>query len=310
VVVAGETARPQAQQGDRDDHGHRGHHDGRRRHAAVRMTGVSETEDQYDREGAESCGEDDPGRCPGSLGGREYPGLSSAHFPDGTLRPVAETDLITIVVADDQRLIRDGIRVILDHEPGMHVVGEASDGLEAVGVVARLRPRVVLMDIQMPVLDGLQAARRILQESRATSVLMLTTFDDDEYIYRALQSGASGFLLKDSPQSQLIGAVRAIAAGGALIDPLTTRRLIGRFASAVRPARAVPSALSELTGRELDVLRLVAEGLSNAEIAERLIVEESTVKTHMGHILTKLNLRDRVQAVVLAYETGLVRAEP
>jgi DNA-binding NarL/FixJ family response regulator len=168
----------------------------------------------------------------------------------------------------------------------------------------------VLMDIRMPVLDGLEAARRILQASRATSVLMLTTFDDDEYIYRALQCGASGFLLKDSPQSQLIGAVRAIAAGGALIDPLTTRRLIGRFASAVRPARAVPSVLSELTGRELDVLRLVAEGLSNAEIAGRLVVEESTVKTHMGHILTKLNLRDRVQAVVLAYETGLVRAEP
>jgi DNA-binding NarL/FixJ family response regulator len=274
------------------------------------MTGVSETEDQNGREGAESCGEDDPGRCPGSPGRREYPGLSSAHPRNGTLRSVAETDLITIVVADDQRLIRDGIRVILDHEPGMRVVGEASDGLEAVGVVARLRPRVVLMDIQMPVLDGLEAARRILQASRATSVLMLTTFDDDEYIYRALQCGASGFLLKDSPQSQLIGAVRAIAAGGALIDPLTTRRLIGRFASAVRPARAVPSILSELTGRELDVLRLVAEGLSNAEIAERLVVEESTVKTHMGHILTKLNLRDRVQAVVLAYETGFVRAEP
>jgi DNA-binding NarL/FixJ family response regulator len=196
---------------------------------------------------------------------------------------VAETDLITIVVADDQRLIRDGIRVILDHEPGVRVVGEASDGLEA--------------------------ARRILQASRATSVLMLTTFDDDEYIYRALQCGASGFLLKDSPQSQLVGAIRAIAAGGALIDPLTTRRLIGRFTSAVRPARAVPSTLSELTGRELDVLRLVAEGLSNAEIAERLVVGESTVKTHIGHILAKLNLRDRVQAVVLAYETGLVRAE-
>jgi DNA-binding NarL/FixJ family response regulator len=164
----------------------------------------------------------------------------------------------------------------------MRVVGEASDGLEAVGVVARLRPRLVLMDIQMPVLDGLEAARRILQASRATSVLMLTTFDDDEYIYRALQCGASGFLLKDSPQSQLIGAVRAVAAGGALIDPLTTRRLIGRFTSAVRPARAVPPILGELTGRELDVLRLVAEGLSNAEIAERLVVEESTVKTHMG----------------------------
>jgi CheY-like chemotaxis protein len=169
------------------------------------MTGVSETEDQYDREGAEPCGEDDPGRCPGSPGRREYPGLSSAHCPNGTLPSVAETDLITIVVADDQRLIRDGIRVILDHEPGMRVLGEASDGLEAVGVVARLRPRVVLMDIQMPVLDGLEAARRILQASRATSVLMLTTFDDDEYIYRALQCGASGFLLKDSPQAHSSG---------------------------------------------------------------------------------------------------------
>jgi DNA-binding NarL/FixJ family response regulator len=222
---------------------------------------------------------------------------------------VVATDLITIVVADDQRLIRDGIRVILDDEPGMSVIGEASDGLEAVSVVARLHPRVVLMDIQMPVLDGLQAAGRILLASRATSVLMLTTFDDDEYIYRALHSGASGFLLKDSPQSQLVEAVRAIAAGGALIDPLTTRRLIGRFTSAVRPAREVPSVLSALTGRELDVLRLVAEGLSNAEIAERLVVEESTIKTHIGHILAKLNLRDRVQAVVLAYETGFVRAE-
>jgi DNA-binding NarL/FixJ family response regulator len=268
---------------------------------------MSQTEDQHRREGAESGGKDDPGRCPGSPGRRKYPGLSGAHAPNGTLRSVADTDLITIVVADDQRLIRDGIRVILDHEPGMRVVGEASDGLEAVGVVTRLRPRLVLMDIQMPVLDGLQAARRILQASQATRVLMLTTFDDDEYIYQALPSG---FLLKDSPQSQLVEAVRAIAAGGALIDPLTTRRLIGRFASAVRPARAVPSALGELTGRELDVLRLVAEGLSNAEIAERLVVEESTVKTHIGHILAKLNLRDRVQAVVLAYETGLVRAEP
>jgi len=220
---------------------------------------------------------------------------------------VTQTDLITIVVADDQRLIRDGIRVILDHEPGMRVVGEACDGLEAVGVVARLRPLVALLDIQMPVLDGLEAARRILQASRATSVLMLTTFDDDEYIYRALQSGASGFLLKDSPQSQLIEAVRAIAAGGALIDPLTTRRLIGRFASAVRPARAVPSILSELTGRELDVLRLVAEGLSNAEIAGRLYLSDATVKSHVARVLAKLGLRDRVQVVILAYETGIVR---
>src|SRR5580693_8973625 len=178
------------------------------------MTGMSETEDQYGREGAQSCGQDDPGHGPGSPGRREYPRLNSAHFPNGTLRSVAQTDLIPIVVADDQRLIRDGIRVILDHEPGMRVVGEASDGLEAVGVVARLRPRVVLMDIQMPGLDGLEAARRILQASRVTSVLMLTTFDDDEYIYRALQNGASGFLLKDSPQSQLVEAVRAIAAGG------------------------------------------------------------------------------------------------
>ena len=160
------------------------------------------------------------------------------------------TDLITIVVADDQRLIRDGICVILDNEPGMSVIGEASDGLEAVSVVERLHPRVVLMDIQMPVLDGLQAARRILLAPRATSVLMLTTFDDDEYIYQALHSGASGFLLKDSPQSQLVEAVRAVAAGGALIDPLTTRRLIGRFTSAVRPAVDVPSVLGVLTGRE------------------------------------------------------------
>jgi DNA-binding NarL/FixJ family response regulator len=223
---------------------------------------------------------------------------------------VAETEPISIVVADDQRLIRDGIRVILDNEPGLRVVGEAANGQEAIDLVARLNPRIVLMDVQMPVLDGLQAARRILQRSGTCRVLMLTTFDDDEYIYESLRVGASGFLLKDSPQSQLVAGVRAVAAGGALIDPLTTRRLIGRFTSAVRPARAVPASLGELTSRELDVLRLVADGLSNAEIADRLVVEESTVKTHIGHILTKLNLRDRVQAVVLAYETGFVRAGP
>jgi DNA-binding NarL/FixJ family response regulator len=215
---------------------------------------------------------------------------------------------ISVVIADDQRLVRAGFRVILAGEPAITVVGEAADGLEAVELTRSLAPAVVLMDIRMPHLDGLAAARQILASSRSR-VLILTTFDADEYVYEALKMGASGFLLKDAPPDQLIAAVRCIAAGDALIDPSITRRLIGRFAHAVRPPSRQPAQLKDLTLRELDVLRLVARGLANAEIARELVVEESTVKTHVSRILLKLGLRDRVQAVVIAYESGYVTPE-
>ncbi len=212
---------------------------------------------------------------------------------------------IRVVIVDDQRLVRTGIRVILEDEPDLEVVGEAGDGSEAIGLVRDLRPDVVLMDIRMPGMDGLQATRRILAQD-ATRVLVLTTFDADEYVYDALRAGASGFLLKDSPAGQLLASVRAAAAGDAAIDPAVTRRLLDRFAVAARPAGRAPAALSELTPRELDVFKLICRGLSNPEIAAELHVEETTVKTHVGRILAKLDLRDRVQAVILGYESGLV----
>jgi DNA-binding NarL/FixJ family response regulator len=215
---------------------------------------------------------------------------------------------ITVVVADDQRLVRAGFRVILSAEADIEVVGEAADGLEAIAQVRALAPAVVLMDIRMPNMDGLTAAARILSGSNSR-VLILTTFDADEYVYETLKLGASGFLLKDAPPDQLLAAVRCAAAGDALIDPSITRRLIPRFARAARPDSLIPARLHELTARELDVLRLVAKGLANAEIAEQLVVEESTIKTHVSRILTKLGLRDRVQAVVLAYESGFVVPE-
>jgi DNA-binding NarL/FixJ family response regulator len=222
--------------------------------------------------------------------------------PDAPGRP------ITVVIADDQRLLRTGFRVILDAEPDLTVVGEAGDGRAAVDVVLRRRPDVVLMDIRMPEMDGLEAAQRILAEpGLRTGVLMLTTFDLNEYVYEALRIGASGFLLKDTPADRLLDAVRVVAAGDALIAPSITRRLIGHFATAARPAAdGVPEALSELTARELEVLTLLARGLSNAEVAAELVLGENTVKTHVARVLSKLGLRDRVQAVVLAYETGLV----
>ena len=218
---------------------------------------------------------------------------------------------ISVVIADDQRLLRTGFRVILDDEPDIKVVGEAADGRSAVDVVSRRRPDVVLMDIRMPELDGLQAAQRILSDPELdTAVLMLTTFDLDQYIYDALRIGASGFLLKDTPADRLLDAVRVAAAGDALLAPSITRRLIEKFARAARPEPGtVPAALAELTSRELDVLRLVARGLSNAEIAAQLVLGENTIKTHVAHLLSKLDLRDRVQAVVVAYETGLVARE-
>jgi DNA-binding NarL/FixJ family response regulator/class 3 adenylate cyclase len=219
---------------------------------------------------------------------------------------------ITAVVADDQRLVRTGFRVILDAEPDIKVVGEAADGQAALDVIRRTRPDVALMDIRMPELDGLKAAEAILADDELqTAVLMLTTFDLDEYIYDALRIGASGFLLKDAPADRLLDAVRVAASGDALLAPSVTRRLIERFAHAARPESAgVPDALAELTARELEVLRLMARGLSNAEIADELVLGENTVKTHVAHVLGKLELRDRVQAVVLAYECGLVAPEP
>src|SRR5215208_5445212 len=215
---------------------------------------------------------------------------------------------ISVVVADDQELVRTGFRVILDSEPDIEVVGEAADGREAIETAKQLAPDVVLMDIRMPVLDGLAATRRIVTgpDSRPR-VLILTTFDLDEYVYEALRSGASGFMLKDNPADQLITAIRVVAEGEALLAPQITRRLICEFARR-RPSTARPEQLQILTERETEVLKLVAHGLSNSEIASELHVAETTVRTHVGHLLTKLELRDRVQAVVLAYESGLIRA--
>jgi DNA-binding NarL/FixJ family response regulator len=209
---------------------------------------------------------------------------------------------IRVLVADDQAMMRAGFRMILEAQPDIEVVGEASDGVQAVEAAARLRPDVVLMDIRMPRLDGVEATRRLAGHK----VLILTTFGLDEYIVDTLRAGASGFLLKDAPPEELVKAVRVVAAGDALLSPAVTRRLLDRVVPRLdRPERESPAALSELTDREREVLRLLAQGLSNREIADRLVVGEATVKTHVSHVLMKLGLRDRVQAVVLAYEVGL-----
>jgi DNA-binding NarL/FixJ family response regulator len=211
---------------------------------------------------------------------------------------------IRVLVADDQAMVRAGFRMLLGSETDIEVVGEAGDGLEAVRRAAVTDPTVVLMDIRMPELDGLEATRRILAGNPWARVLVLTTFDLDEYLYEALAAGASGFVLKDDPPEQLLAAIRTVAAGDALLSPAVTRRVIQEFTRIRRPP---PSArLDELTARELDVLRLVAAGLSNAEIARALYIGEGTVKTHVTHLLQKLELRDRVQAVVLAHRSGLV----
>jgi DNA-binding NarL/FixJ family response regulator len=202
---------------------------------------------------------------------------------------------IRVLVADDQSMIRAGFRLLLAREPDIDVIAEARNGIEAVQQAARFHPTVVLMDIRMPELDGLQATRHILAADASARVLILTTFDLDEYVYDALQAGASGFVLKDDPPEQLIAALRTVAAGNALLSPAVTKRVIRRFARLPRPAP--PEAVDELTARELDIFRLIAEGLSNAEIAERLYISDTTVKTHVTHVLQKLNLRDRVQAV-------------
>jgi DNA-binding NarL/FixJ family response regulator len=215
--------------------------------------------------------------------------------------------VIRVLLVDDQTLVRDGFRMILDAQDDIEVVGEARDGVEAVVEARELRPDVVLMDIRMPGRDGLQATRDVVRELSDTRVLILTTFDLNEYVYEAMRAGASGFLLKDVPRAQLIDGVRTVAAGDALLAPAITRRLIEQFVK--RPPasiRPLPPSLDALTARELEVLKLVAAGLSNSEIAARLVVSEATVKTHVAHALAKLDLRDRVQAVVFAYESGLV----
>ena len=219
----------------------------------------------------------------------------------------AEMAPIRVLVVDDQELVRSGFCVILDAADGITVVGEAANGEAAVSQVAARSPDVVLMDIRMPGMDGLEATRLITQDSSAApKVVMLTTFDLDDYVYEALRAGASGFLLKDSPRHDLIAAIRAAAAGDALLAPSVTRRLIEAFARRPPEATPSPSQLASLTARERDVLLLLARGRSNAEIAVALFVTEATVKTHVGNVLAKLGLRDRVQAVILAYETGLV----
>jgi DNA-binding NarL/FixJ family response regulator len=216
--------------------------------------------------------------------------------------------MIRVLIADDQALVRGGFRLICDSQPDMEVVGEAADGEEAVERALQLMPDVVLMDIRMPGVDGLEATRRLVRSAPSSvHVLILTTFDLDEYVYEAMLAGASGFLVKDVPPAELAHGVRTVAAGDALLAPTVVRRLLAEFVRRPPPGSQTPPELEDLTERELEVLLLVARGRSNAQIAADLVVSETTIKTHVTHIFQKLNLRDRVQAVVLAYETGLVQ---
>jgi DNA-binding NarL/FixJ family response regulator len=215
--------------------------------------------------------------------------------------------MIRVMIVDDQALVRAGFRMILDSEADIDIVAEAADGLEALDLLARYTVDVALMDIRMPNLDGIEATRRIADRSPATHVLMLTTFDLNEYVYEALRAGASGFLLKDAPPERLVDAIRVVASGDALLAPSITRRVIEEYSRRPPPRDGLPPELAELTARELEVLKYVARGHSNAEIAKELFLGETTVKTHVARILQKLQLRDRVQAVVLAYETGLIQ---
>jgi DNA-binding NarL/FixJ family response regulator len=213
---------------------------------------------------------------------------------------------IRVVLADDEELIRAGLELIVSAEPDLEVAGQAGTGHEAIDLVRQLRPDVVLMDVRMPGMDGLTAARRILADDDAPRVLVLTTFDLDEYVFEAFRVGVSGFLLKDAPRARILDGIRSVASGEALVAPSVTRRLIERFTATPRRALHRPPELDQLTPREAEVLALVAQGLSNTEIAGRLFLSESTVKTHVGRMLTKLGVSDRVQAVVLAYESGVV----
>jgi DNA-binding NarL/FixJ family response regulator len=219
-------------------------------------------------------------------------------------------DVIRVVIVDDQSLVRAGFRMVLAAQPDMTVVGEAGDGAEALRLLAREPADVVVMDIRMPVMDGVEATRLLCAEPVGPRVLVLTTFDTDADAFAALQAGASGFLLKNVPPEELMSAIRVVAAGESVVAPRITRRLLDRFAGQLTPPPDGDGRIGQLTEREREVLLLMAQGLSNAEIAERLYVAETTVKTHVGRILTKLDLRDRVQAVVLAYQTGLVRPGP
>jgi len=219
--------------------------------------------------------------------------------------------MTTVVIADDQALVRDGFRVILEVETDIAVVGEAADGVEAVEEARRLTPDVILMDIRMPRLDGISATRDIVATGLTTRVLILTTFDGDDFLYDAMRAGASGFLAKDVRRNQLVEAIRTVANGDALLGSSLVRRLVEDFCSRPAPPTAgTPSGLEELTPREIEVLELVARGNTNAEIAGRLFLSEATVKTHLAHLMRKLALRDRVQAVILAYETGLIQPGP
>jgi DNA-binding NarL/FixJ family response regulator len=214
--------------------------------------------------------------------------------------------VISVLLADDQALVRGGFQMILDAQDDIAVVGEAGDGAEAVARVRELSPDVVLMDVRMPILDGIAATKQIVSEGLPSRVLVLTTFDQDDVVYEAMRAGASGFLLKSAPPAKLVEGVRTVAAGDALLAPSVTRRLVEDLVRRPPPGQAVPPELGELTEREQEVLRLIARGLSNGEIAAQLVVSEATVKTHVNRVFGKLGLRDRVQAVVLAYESGLI----
>jgi DNA-binding NarL/FixJ family response regulator len=214
---------------------------------------------------------------------------------------------IRVLLCDDQALVRGGFRMILEARPDLEVVGEAEDGLQAVELAGQTEPDVILMDVRMPNIDGVEATRRIVERGSGARVIVLTTYDLDEYVYDAIRSGASAFLLKDVQPTQLVEAIRIVAAGDALLAPSVTRRLLDKFARSLPDRQPAPASLSTLTEREVEVLRLLASGLSNAELSERLFVSEATVKTHVSSLLRKLEVRDRVQAVILAYEAGLVR---
>jgi DNA-binding NarL/FixJ family response regulator len=216
------------------------------------------------------------------------------------------TAAITLLIVDDETIVREGLRAIIEAEPDMVVVGEASDGIEAVAAACDLQPAVALVDVQMPRMDGVETTRRLAEVSPSPRVIVLTTFDRNEYVYDSMRAGASGFLLKDVRRDQLTNAIRTVVAGDHLLAPTITRRLIEQFCSRPSPGSATPPELRDLTERELEVLSLLGRGLSNGEMAARLVVAETTIKTHVAHILAKLGLRDRAQAVIVAYETGLV----